>query len=238
MKNFLIIIILICAGTSVQAQEIILSGYDIKEWSETEKEAIRKVTPPAFKFPTEYALKTDSSTTTWQYLAQAKVSSFMYNVRSYSSPDKVNKAVACAYSVFGLANHAEQFSGAFEYFKKPEVVDAVFSIYKSKAYHESLYTWLQPSISAAWSSLEPRFKDTFREMLSYVIIYLQTLDIKKEAAYLKSNEAEFTYKDRVGKISPYRKGAAWCFRRINSGHMDKEYLLRWCFKIQNEIVSQ
>lgn len=238
MKKWILAVCMAASTLVMQAQDIVLKGYDAKDLPEAEKQALRKIGPPSFQLPVEYPCKQrDGSAMTWQYLAQAKISNFMYNIREYSSATEVDKAVACGYSVFGLANHTETFANLFSHDKDEQTVQTIFTIYMTQSYHDLLYVWMKPSLTAAWAAQEPRFKDTFREMMSYIVSYLNTLDMEKETAYFKEKEAEFAYRDRLGEGSPYRKGAAWCFRRIQAGHMDKAYILSWCDKINKEIMK-
>jgi hypothetical protein len=229
-------LIFILSSILVTAQNI-LRDQDQKDWSPKEQEALAQITPPKFKFPFP-DLETYKGIVSWQMLAQIKIGAFSYNSRAYAG----DSSVICAYSIFGLSNMGEDISNEFR--GNDSNVRATFhAIYQNKSLHSLLYNWLKSSLLKSWKNQPTEYKNTIKGLMNYVLGYLKTFDLKAETAYLenlKKNQSEYDFcsTDRFKKHSPFRKGAAWCYRRIAAGHMSAPYLIEWCIKIQNEILTQ
>jgi hypothetical protein len=171
---------------------------------------------------------------------------YHYTDVDFDNPKKVSvpEGVVCAYGFLGLGNQTESLGieKAF-YTKDKEIMSTVYSIYKNHSVHNSIFNWLKPSLKKSWILLGKEYKKAYREMIDYMIQYLSTFDLKKEDQYFKSlhvqgkdAEHSFLARDRFGKTSWYRKGSAWCYRRIKAEHMDKDYIMKWLNKIKKEIM--
>ena len=216
--------------------QLVLRDNDKFRLNDAEIENVSHIPAPSFKFPVPN-LTTYEGELTWQQVAQIKIASFLFNTRAYGG----DSAVICAYSVFGLSNLGEDISNEMRS-EDGKVKEAFYSIYKNRNIHNQIFGWVKPSLSDAWKRQTMADKNTLKALMDYVISYLKSFDLKAETAYLEklkqsNKEYEFCNSDIKGAASPFRKGAAWCYRRIAAGHMDAAYLLGWCTRIKKEIMA-